>query len=247
MIPRLLTGRGVVLIVPLFAWSQLMKPTTPRTVLTLLLGLTTLALVSAPLSHSSQAASKAQDVIVVNPPSAPVPTISQGTVTVSGTVSVAGTPAVTLAGTPGVAIAGTPTVNLAAGTGLTVNNTAASPVLTRDVDRAGQTPVDVEFDTVAPNIAATYVVPAGLRLTIRSASGVCNTTIAANTTAFVIETSVGGHAVRHFLPNPAASTNPFMAVQLLAFADGGTPVTFRPANGPNTDCILSFAGYLQPM
>ncbi|MBZ5557025.1 MAG: hypothetical protein LAO77_07070 [Acidobacteriia bacterium] len=126
-----------------------------------------------------------------------------------------------------------------------MNNTSASPVLTRDVDRVGQEPVDVGFDIVSPQIA-TYNVPAGQRLTIRSASGFCNT-LSVNPSAFVIMTSVGGNFVTHFLPNQQSDSSPIMAAQTLAFADGGTQVSFYPANGPWTGCKLSFAGYLQPM
>lgn len=70
-------------------------------------------------------------VVVVNPPSAPVPTAAQGTTTVAGTVNVGNTPNVNvtntpnvnITNTPSVSLIGSPTVTLAPGASTTVTNT----------------------------------------------------------------------------------------------------------------------------
>lgn len=72
--------------------------------------------------------SKASTVIVGNTSSNPVPVAPQGTTTVTGTVTLGGTPSVTLSGTPSVTLSGTPTVKLGGSPDVVVANSPSEPI-----------------------------------------------------------------------------------------------------------------------
>ena len=70
-------------------------------------------------------------------PARPVPITGSVTITGTPAVTVTGTPAVTVTGTPAVTVTGTPAVTITGTPTVNVGNSEASPVLVRDVDRAG--------------------------------------------------------------------------------------------------------------
>jgi hypothetical protein len=82
------------------------------------------------------------------------------------TVSLSGTPSVSIAGTPTVALAGTPSVAIA--------STPAAPVLVRNGDEPGrhafQQAVDVHFGAGEPSGTSYFSIPAGKLLVVESVS-----------------------------------------------------------------------------
>jgi hypothetical protein len=92
-------------------------------------------LIVAPLTRAANEDTK--NVVVVNPPAAPVPVQQVGTATVTGNVNVGNVPTVTVGNTPGVNVVNTPTVNVSTLPPVEVNNSAGNPVRTKEVGQAG--------------------------------------------------------------------------------------------------------------
>jgi hypothetical protein len=146
-----------------------------------------LALVSSavPLAHSAAPASAPpiaapQQVQVVNTSSQPVPVAPTGTTTVTGSVSISGTPSVSIAGTPSVSLSGTPSVSLAGTPSVSLSGTPsvsiAGTIPTTQADRPGQQPMHVwqtvqlapgqNFNAVAVDVAQ----PPGTQMVIEHVS-----------------------------------------------------------------------------
>ncbi len=114
------------------------------------------------LSGSFTSSAKApDDVNVVNTPGNPVPTKAQGTTAIAGTVQAQ------QSGNWNVGITGTPTVS--------IGNTAAAPVLVRDVENPARQPFGQTFNFTIPDGMiqgqTSLSLPAGKHLVIEYVSG----------------------------------------------------------------------------
>ena len=136
------------------------------------------------LSLASQAnAAPASSVVVTNTAANPVPTVAQGTTTVAGSVSIAGTTNVNVANTPTVNVANLPSTqavsvnNFPSTQNVQVSNSAAAPVPVADVARQARIPYMSSVyhnDCAAGHNACFFqfaTPPAGTRLVAENLSG----------------------------------------------------------------------------
>jgi hypothetical protein len=144
----------------------------------LLLGAAVSSLAAPPAA--AQKVQPPQDVHVINAAADPVPVKidpTTNTVKIDGATntvkaSQTGAWSVGITGTPTVVLSGAPTVSLASGATVQLGNTAASPAIVRNVDRASAQPFRMTLNaTFSAGFAATsptnsLVVPAGKHLVI---------------------------------------------------------------------------------
>jgi hypothetical protein len=199
----------------------------------------------ASLNPGSAQGAKANEVTVANTSSEPVPTLAQGTTTVTGSIGLTGTPSVNVARMP--SLSGN----------VTVDNTAAAPVLVSDVDNPARQPYQVELSApFGPDFALSGIpaVPAEKRLVIEQCTAMVPGLDAEANVILTITTSVGGRSVSHWFSLNKLTTNvgvaPMIISQLIRlYADPGTPVGVlmtvqgpTPPSGARFDLTLS--GYL---
>jgi hypothetical protein len=108
------------------------------------------------------------DVTVVNTTANPMPVVQQGPVSISGGISISGTPNVTVANTPSVTVANTPTVNLANGATVKISPETPVPVSlsTGQIFRFHVAKAHDDADP-SPLGLPIYTVPAGKRLLVQ--------------------------------------------------------------------------------
>jgi hypothetical protein len=242
-----------------------------------------------PTPSHSQGTATGFPVEVVNLTGKPVPTSAQGTTTVGGTVQAQqngnwsvglATDAqvgidpesnnVNVANTPNVNIANTPIVGLVPTANLRINNTAATPVLTREVGGNAQ-PFQGSASILMSSGATTgnasvpfgnniFTVPAGKRLAIEQVT-VRGHNLGFSAVLVAIETTVGGVTTRFFLPVNGQGFSPIgvdrfaASHQMRIFADPGTQVRFVAtveggvfANINNVEIVAgSIAGKLEDL
>jgi len=121
------------------------------------------------VSVSVLAVGQTKPVLVVNTPAQPVPTASQGTTNVAGTVNVGNTPSVTVANTPSVNVANTPSVSITGTPTVMVGNT----VHLLDAERLARIPYQSTQFTVGGCVSfqiSFTAAPPGYRLVLQHIS-----------------------------------------------------------------------------
>lgn len=143
-------------------------------------------------SHPSHAGGPpGPDVRVVNTTANPVPVVQQGTTSISGNVSITGTPNVNVANSPTVQVGNTPNVTVANSPTVQVGNDANHPVPVSVQDTAVSTPtnsVQVEFLAIDAGISKTQTLPTAITvrlLTLGTTDDVAVTLMSPGETPFV--------------------------------------------------------------
>ena len=186
----------------------------------------------------SRAASD-KDVVVVNTSSNPVPVSAQGTTNIAGSVSVSNTPNVNIANSPTV----------------TLNNSAANPLMVRDVDNPARQAFQNQISFNVPQASLTCLpiatVPGGKRLVIEYASLSAFLNIFGDETvpfAFLEVVPASGPP-QHFQLDVDQTSNPHayrVAQQVRFYADSPSVqfcVQVDGTNGGPANAIASVSGY----
>ena len=221
-----------------------------------------------PGAKLSQTPAVVSDVHVANTAAQAIPTVAQGTTTVTGNVKaiqsgawnvgITGSPNVTIANTPAVTVSGTATVALSGNPGVKIVNSAIAPIPVAVINEGSRQPFQqqVHMDPENSGFSSGYIdVPAGWRLVIEHV----------NAYGFILQndgiidyqldvTYKGAGAAYEFRPVPVSDSDHMHTVidlPIVAYADPGSKVAIRmepSVSGPNAPTASGFAvisGYLE--
>ncbi len=124
----------------------------------------TCTLVAIPAIAQGKPAPPTQNVLVVNGAGQPVPTASQGTTNVAGTVNIGNTPNVNVANTPTVSLAGGASVNV---TNPLDGQSKPTPLAVLDAIQPYEDSCIISFSGIADGLCDFHAIPSGKRLVIQ--------------------------------------------------------------------------------